>query len=1437
MTTGGSNLGSAVLRLTADASPLGRSVAQAEADTTKRLDNLSRRARALGTTFAVAGGAVTAAFGLALKTAAEFEQSMAQVRAVSGATNEEFADLTDVALEMGQTTVFTARQSADALSFMAMAGLSARDSIEALPDVLNLAAAGQLELAQASDIVTNVMAGYGIEASEVTKATDVLTAGFTSANTDLVQLGQAFKYAGPVAKSAGLSFEETSAALSLMGNAGLQASVAGTGLRGSITRLLNPSNEARDVLDRLGVTATDSAGNLLPLRDIISQFETVGLSAGDAMTVFGQRAGPSMLALIEQGSDALGELQTAMEESGGTAQRIADTQLDTLSGSMTLLSSATEGLQQSIGQILAPTVRSIAESLTAVIQRVQAWAEEHPGLTKAVVLLVAALGAGAGLVGVLALGLAGVTALSGSFALMGGAVVALTGKVVALGAALGVSTGGLTIIIGALVTGLGILAHHFFTSGGEAERLATDQLPPLAAALYELREATGETSEAIDSLLSEALAQLEEKAGPAADAMEDFRKEFRELQPAEMAGEIEQLEDEVGRLNAAFEDSAARLGSTALASDDLTALNDATRKLTIAQEEYGAAIEQQTSDTYKLAVEELAKAQRELTREQEAGTLVGASLSARQEELNRLRTIAVKLAEELGIAESELDETLDRLNNTTLQGADVLADAEEATKAQTANIEDLAASVEGLTGRTVELTEDSGADLLILMAELENSFGVVIPQTGDLTTDMEELAGAIEEVNQGIFSQQLAWDNWKSSVEQAQEAYETGDGARARELLAGDRERAANDEEALDELRAAQSVFAQDDRQLWLDLQEDKADARANYWRTIKAIDDREAEALVDSERRMNDRILDSQERTQERLASNARQYEERRADLVDKYNLERARAAEDFGRRQQAAEANYQLARRRAIEKHQGAVQRAAADHQRKLASLEAKHQRDRQDAVADYNRDRRNAQAEFRSDQAAAERRHRANLERINQRHEAKREDALQDHQARLAAIRRDALRDEQDAALDRTRNQQDIERDYQRGVEELRRRLGEEFFDTPDADITGILSQVGADTELLEAHLEGMADLQRRRDQALEDLEIDHGRTLQDIARERERKEQEALVAHNEKLAELDQGHKTALREAETAFRLAQQEAALAFRQEQRMAEEQHRLRLEEMDRNHKLAVEQAEADYLLKRQQAEEAFQIAQELAEENHRLAMAMAEETYRLNRKRKQQDHETKLAEMHDAHLEQQKELTDAHNTLVEEEQRQHQLRVQRAQDRAQAHSEAARAEYLSRLHTLERSHETDMERLVEQHQKDLYGIYIQWTRQVSSRVRNLLSEASNAVSNLRGMSKNANGIIRAMNRHQSAAGVGSFGQAAALAAGGIVRMPTLAMVGEAGPEAVIPLPDFNDLANSRASRRPLVIQINGDLAKLGAFIETKVLDGDLKGRQEVFIK
>lgn len=409
----------------------------------------AERARRTGTALAALSAPIVGLGAVSLRTFGKFEQSMARVGAVSQATSEELSQLTLIAREMGETTQFSATQAAGGLTFLAQAGLSVETQIAALPEVLNLAAAAQLDMASAANIVTNVMAGFGLEVDELTRANDTLVTAFTNANTDLTQLAQALKFAGPVASAAGLSFEETAAALAVMGNAGIQATLAGTALRGSITRLLNPSNEARRIIQRLGLQVTDTEGRMLPFTNIVEQLETAGLTAADAMAIFGQRAGPGMLALIAQGSGAIRELTDEMRTAGGVTEEIREKQLDTFLGSITLLRSAAEGLAINIGSALAPAIRSLAEAIAPVLSAVGNWLAANPILTAtlfALATIVGVVGAGLLFIGLVAPGV--VTAVS----LIGGAVSFLTVQMVALN----ISLGPILLIILAITAALAI---------------------------------------------------------------------------------------------------------------------------------------------------------------------------------------------------------------------------------------------------------------------------------------------------------------------------------------------------------------------------------------------------------------------------------------------------------------------------------------------------------------------------------------------------------------------------------------------------------------------------------------------------------------------------------------------------------------------------------------------------------------------------------------------------------------------------------------------------------------------------------------------------------------------------------------------------------------------------------------------------------------------
>lgn len=360
----------------------------------KKAKKAGKQLRDIGRTMAFTVTAPILAFGaLTLRAAGNFEAGMNKVRAISGATGKEFVALREQAKELGRTTQFSASQAADAMSFLAMAGFNANQVLGAMPGTLELAASAQLDLATAADIVSNVLTGYRLQVSDLARVNDVLVKTFTSANTNLSQLGEAMKLAGPVAAAAGVEFEETTAALGLMGNAGFQASLAGTSLRGAMSRILNPSKQAAKVMRKAGLSFTDADGRLKSLTDIIRELEPVADDVGLFMEIFGQRAGPAMAALVGQGADALAKLTDTLRESGGTAARIAAVQMEGFNGAMKRLKSAFEGLQ------IAIAASGFLDFATALVNKLAGFltklAEVNPKLLKFIIivgLLVAAIG-------------------------------------------------------------------------------------------------------------------------------------------------------------------------------------------------------------------------------------------------------------------------------------------------------------------------------------------------------------------------------------------------------------------------------------------------------------------------------------------------------------------------------------------------------------------------------------------------------------------------------------------------------------------------------------------------------------------------------------------------------------------------------------------------------------------------------------------------------------------------------------------------------------------------------------------------------------------------------------------------------------------------------------------------------------------------------------
>lgn len=331
----------------------------------------------VGLAAAGAGAALGGVVSASIKTAASFEQAMDRVGALAGITDkadERFAALTAQAEELGATTQFTATEAAEGMQFLAMAGFETSDILAAMPGLLSAASAGQLDLATTSDIVSNVLSGFNIEASQTGRVADILTATFTSANVDMRMLGDSMKYAAPIAAQLGIDIEEVSAAIGVMGNAGIQGSSAGTALRTTLTKLAAPVGDAADLLAELGITLTDQEGVMLPLNEMLSNINTGFADLSDtqrtaaAQTLVGRNAMSGFLVMLQNAADGtLPDLTNELEHSFGTADRIASQQLDNLLGARTILMSAIDGIKIGIGNEFLPLITDSTRNLSAFL--------------------------------------------------------------------------------------------------------------------------------------------------------------------------------------------------------------------------------------------------------------------------------------------------------------------------------------------------------------------------------------------------------------------------------------------------------------------------------------------------------------------------------------------------------------------------------------------------------------------------------------------------------------------------------------------------------------------------------------------------------------------------------------------------------------------------------------------------------------------------------------------------------------------------------------------------------------------------------------------------------------------------------------------------------------------------------------------------------------
>lgn len=459
----------------------------------------------------------------ALKVGIDFEAGMSEVKAISGATGEDFEKLKAKAEELGANTKFSASEAASGLKYMAMAGWDTKQMLAGIDGVMMLAAASGEDLGLVSDIVTDSMTAFGLAADQAGKFADILAAASSKSNTNVAMLGESFKYVAPVAGALGYSAEDTAVALGLMANAGIKASQSGTSLRSALTNLASPTKEMKKVMSKLHISITDNKGKMKSLdtimRDLRKSFGglTKEQQASYAATLFGKEAMSGILAIINTSEADYNKLSSAIYNSKGAAKDMSDTMQDNAKGGLTQLKSALEGLGIKISNILIPVLNKVVDKVRKMVDR---FSKLDKGTQEVIVkmgLLAAAVGPAVFIFGKLVdtfgSTIKGISSTIGFIGKIGGSINSFS-KIASLAVVPVRALGSAFMFLAANPVGLAITAIAGLTAAGVAlyNHLQKDAIPEVERFGDEVSESTQKAVGAFMDLNDKATVQLNELA-------------------------------------------------------------------------------------------------------------------------------------------------------------------------------------------------------------------------------------------------------------------------------------------------------------------------------------------------------------------------------------------------------------------------------------------------------------------------------------------------------------------------------------------------------------------------------------------------------------------------------------------------------------------------------------------------------------------------------------------------------------------------------------------------------------------------------------------------------------------------------------------------------------------------------------------------------------
>lgn len=331
--------------------------------------------------------------------ASEFEATMSTVEALSGANAQQMNTLSDKAKELGATTVFTANQSAEAMTYMGMAGWKAQEMLSGMNGVMALASASGEDLGLVSDIVTDNLTAFGLKAKDTAHFADVLAAAATNSNTSVAIMGETFSGSAAIAGALGYSIEDVAVAVGEMANAGVKGSVACTALKNMFNGLLSGVTLTGKAFGEYEFTAVNVDGTMKGFAETIDELRvyfdqmTESERVNNAMAIAGQRGYNGLLAILNTTEEDYRKLSDTINNCSGAAQRMADIKLDNLSGDVTLLKSAADGLKMSVGELYRDELRQLAQISTEILGSINEFITENPIVAKAILTIVGGIGA------------------------------------------------------------------------------------------------------------------------------------------------------------------------------------------------------------------------------------------------------------------------------------------------------------------------------------------------------------------------------------------------------------------------------------------------------------------------------------------------------------------------------------------------------------------------------------------------------------------------------------------------------------------------------------------------------------------------------------------------------------------------------------------------------------------------------------------------------------------------------------------------------------------------------------------------------------------------------------------------------------------------------------------------------------------------------------